>query len=586
MALLAGAMIFNRPGEAEAVGRTVAQTAAATGGLHQELLFKCDWLVVYRLTRPVEGVQDAAIDKAGGRSWLIGDLNYAGADAMASARKAVPNNAEAAREVPGRWHLLEVDETRRCLRIASDVLGVMFLYVGRRRDGFVFANDFAAVVAGLDRTPTIDVDTALLELAMGSAPDDRTVFREVSFAPAGGAIELSDAGTRLVWTMPVEYGDRHHALTEESKYELMDELYAYTVRQHVRPFSEGLYISLSAGYDSRYGLALTRANGIPTGLATFGHPMSTEIIDCHEVCDRIGTRSEVFPAQQEDWNEWRDMVQMLGVTRVMQWSGWGLSWGQFLRGRARSVLHGAMGDAASGKRLHYFREDRADWLTPWLADWAGWDIGNPSSAPAFVRPDAARRLANGAVDRYRSALSEVSFAIPCQQAHHLNWYGRQRRQSCGQVNVMQRYVTPVCMHINARLLDFWRNVSASDLDHQRLYLSYARSRFPELFKAGDMPGAGRGIGDRFVEKLRRVKRTIQGRDTLAVRPPVLDRDRVLLANRAAVRDLVQRTGHMAGDLIDVTKLLTHVDTHGTSTGGPNEHLMPAVNLLMLLETAR
>ena len=393
MSLLAGAVIFRPPGRSQALARNLATRAAATGALRMTLLHDSDWLTLYQLTRPVEGAHPALLPHAEGKpAWLVGDVSYATAQSMRSVHAAPPSTPQAALDVPGRWHYVEADTEAQRLRIASDMLGTMFLYMGRRPDGFVFANDFAAVAACLAATPSIDLDTCVLELAMGSVPDDRTVFREISLAPAGACIEFSADGMRTVWRLAMEYGDRHQGLPDTRKFELMDEIYASAVERQLRPFGERLYVSFSAGYDSRYALAFGRRGGIKMGLATFGHPRSTEVLDAQRVCARIATSSEVYPAAEADWRQWRSMVRMLGGTRVMQWSGWALSWGEFLAQRARNVVHGLMGDAASGRRVQFYN-GTDDWLRSWLAKFAVWDLAAPEHAPRVVRREAARRLA-------------------------------------------------------------------------------------------------------------------------------------------------------------------------------------------------
>lgn len=477
---------------------------------------------------------------------------------------------------PGRWIACELNLLSPSIRLVGDPLALSWLYIRRIDSGYIFAPDFGAVARLRAGDLSVNHGTILCELTAGYSPDDSTIFNEISILPAGSVVELSPRGIKTVRSQTATYGDRYAGVSTTEKFDALDAAFDSIVAELLSVHEDTPALSLSAGYDSRYALALLSRQGKHPDLFTFGNPLSQEVKGAQQVSANAGSFTTVFDIPSGKWSQWRDMIQTLGNAGTVQWCGWGYDWLEFLRGKCKSCIIGYLGDALSGKHLGRAAPDNGDWLTSWL-HWStdgGW-IDSP-----YLRPESRKHAVEILKQRFQDLSLAQAVAFPHQKALHLDLYGRQRRWVASQPNIISRFLSPVIPFYNRRMLDFWGNLPVDDLLGQRLYLSYAQDRFPRLFPP--LVHRKPNLRTRLAHGLHRRFAQIAGKG-MASAPIVIDHARAISPNREEIQSLVKRTGHILEPSIDVKHLATSIRdgsfTRGLSTG----NLIRFINVMHLLD---
>ena len=491
-------------GRASALAERVARHSADVSGQIAEVLHEQVGLCLWTLRRPEESRNSfvSAISTDGqDRFWLAGDglhpsecMESVVSDVHAAAVELI-NGAE------GEFLGVRSDSTGT-LTLYPDSFGLCWCHVRRLPDATVFASDFSALCRLDGPRPSVDRESLFLELAIGFCPDNRTVFDDVQVVPPGSETVLDSGATQVRRRLQLHYGDRWFGASDEVKFEILDGLFQRMGERIARLAGGPVAISLSAGYDSRYALAILRDMHRVGALLTFGDPESEEVLDAHAIALRHAQSAhwENFPIPETQWAEWRHMVQSLGNAGIVQWCGWADRWLGFVRQRADACVIGYLGDALSGKRLDLLnRASMTNELdtppSPWARGWMGWelDMGEWACSP-LLRPEARSALLRIVTQRFSSLLDDATFSNDHQTALHLNLFGRQRRWVGTQPVLISARLRPLCFFVDREYRQFWMNVPARDLQGQSLYLRYAQSRFPRLFPPP--PGMVARVGTR------------------------------------------------------------------------------------------
>lgn len=481
-------------------------------------------------------------------------------------------------EVSGLWLLLVWDKDERTLSVVTDRLGGAWLYAARHGDTFAFSSDFGALARLTRHAATTDMDTSLLALAFGYSPDERTVSSNIETFQAGTCTELSARGRRVVSRRDFDFGDSFARIPRRDKFRVLDEIFAKISDE--RLLRQDAVLSLSAGFDSRYALGLLQTKSLQLPLATFGDPLSEEVDGARRVASRAGATTSLFHFEDTDWRSWARCVGQLGITGMAQWSGWAEQWLAFLREMGGAVIIGYLGDAISGKHLHPSGDATADWLT----DWIRFSIG-PAGSSNFLLDDAKARLRVLARDRFADVGRRATYAKPHQLALYLDLCGRQSRWVASQPNLMARFVTPVTFFCDDELIDFWMNVDLEDLLGQKLYLEYARSRFPKLFPQGE---GSRSLVRRALGRARHLRRWWSSSARAEPRPPVVDRRRIVSQNKERILSLVDTYASPLSALLDVNSLRSSIQLYREDDRDADLALLliSITNLLLILSSAQ
>ncbi len=551
----------------------VMRRAASHAGERGELLHGSDAASVYSTVPRATRRGPRAWHHDDERVWLFGDA-IESFTPPASAR--ITLEGIVASQLHGRWLAVRLGEGGRSLSFATDRLGIAWLYVMYVDGMCLFASDFSALAAVLGARARVDHGVATCELALGHMPGDRTIFEQIVLAPAGAIFTLESSGLRVHAHRATSYGVRYVADTRASKFDRLERIYDRITADCVSRHTSGLALSISAGLDSRYGLAYLDRRKRLDALCTFGHPESDEVRGAKATCSVVGATNDIFEVPPADWGQWTRAIQALGNCGMTQWSGWAESWLGFLARHGQAVMIGYLGDALTGKHIGT-RVDHDDPLAFWLRfhDVEWW-----TRSPLLARKRSAD-LGQHLRHELERRLAGEEFAGPHQKLLHLDLYGRQRRWVACQPNWLQRSVIPELFFYDEELIDFWCNLPVDDLLQQRLYRDFATSRFPRLFRRneGRAPGLLTRLG-------RRIARTMAGRDSgerHATRVPVIDHARILGPNRGHILELAKRVEPLARSTIDVPAFCDAIDRYDGSSSVVSSMLMRVVNLFLLLD---
>jgi hypothetical protein len=573
--MLAGA-VGHDPERAAARALAVTMATADNDTLDYRPLLLDGGIALYVVERSGDAphVQHAQ-GSAGQEGWLVGDPNYlAGREGQGALdKKPCVDGA------PGRWTWVERGASRGTVRIRTDRLGLAWVYVARTTDACVFSNHFGAVAAQLEGGLSVDEDVVLMELALGYTPDDRTVFKEINLLPAHATVEISPNGARLVDRDVPQYGDRDAGASDDEKFDQLEGIFTRITRQVVKPVHPGLVVSMSGGFDSRYSLAFLAEQCDIPDLFTFGDPDCAEVARAREVCEIARGSTTLFSPGEGSWEQWRRSIHALGNAGMTQWSGWAESWLRLLSASGRYSMIGFLGDAISGKHLG----ERPPPDGNWLEGWVRWSMAGIRADSDELRGDARAQLQECVRAGLESTTNGASFAFPHQLALHLDLYGRQRRWVASQPNLIARFLTPVLFFYDEELIDFWANLPEHDLLGQRLYLGFARQRFPRLFPAGE--GESPRLLQRVLNKGRRLLRQDHGTDRSGYQVPVIDHRQIIVPNSERIRELAARVRPLVDSLIDMDVFLACLERCEHASGGDTSYVLRAVNLFLLLDLA-
>lgn len=577
MSLLAGACSFDDSWSPDDVAVRLARDACRYPHLKSRVLVRDRRVACYVIEREDERSGVTRVPRPGNVSaFVLGDIASPARNADVLPDTLSERYPASLFELNGCWTAISYDHETQCLRVASDMLGSAWVYIARCAKGYVFCSDFGALVANYPAALTLDYETSLITLGINYSPDDRTCFEEITILPPGRLVELSPDGLKRVSERQPAYGDKYAALSTNDKYELMDALFARVGRDWCAPFESDLLISLSGGYDSRYGLAVVLDNGITPRCLTFGHPRSTDARKARALCKRFGLDFTLFSVEKTSWDVWQRSVEQSGSVGGFQWAnGWAEEWLTMLRQSGSHVLLGFLGDALSGKHLvqHSANPDN------WLNNWERWSLDEGWSDSPLLRAGAGSALHDCVRTRFSRTVRDRSFAFPHQQALHLDWYGRQRRFVAAQRNLMARFLTPIPFFYTDYMLEFWGNLPFDDLRDQSLYLNYARRRFPAMFDVRPRARLHERAWGAFThEVMTRFPSTKE-----YFRASEIDITDIITRHKPDVLSIVKAVESLMSQIFDYKALLAAIDAFPNTTRISSVQLSRLVNICILLQ---
>jgi hypothetical protein len=269
-------------------------------------------------------------------------------------------------------------------------------------------------------------------------------------------------------------------------------------------------------------------------------------------------------------------VQQLGaIGGFHSWAGWVEEWMAMLRKNGSKLLIGYLGDALSGKHLVRPSLDTGKWLE----NWEVWSLEEGWAGSSLLRPETATLMTHCVRDRLEDMSRQANYAFPHQVAMHLDWYGRQRRFVASQANTIVRFLSPVLYFYTYCGMQFWSNVGMDDVEDQRLYLSYAVNRFPNLFhepKVATLPerfwGAGKNL---LIGLLPSMKEFVAPRE--------LDIHFLITQHQNHFVSLVEEISPIVEDIVDTQNLLKEIKAFPNNFHMTAQQLLRFVNLSILLK---
>lgn len=576
MSLLAGACSFDDSWAPDELAAQLARDTCRYPHLKSRPLVRDRRVVCYAIERHDQHGGVTRIHTPGNVSaFVLGDIASPDKDSEFLPNALSERFPASLFDLNGCWTAIAYDQDTQCLRVAADMLGCAWVYIARWEKGYVFCSDFGALVANYPGALTPDYETSLVTLGINYSPDDKTCFEEITILPPGQLVELSRDGIKGVSQRQPAYGDKYAALSTRNKYELLDALFARVGRDWCVPFGSDLLISLSGGFDSRYGLAVALDHGITPRCLTFGHPRSTDARKARALCKQLGLDFRLFSVKTTSWDVWQRSVEQSGSAGGFQWAnGWAEDWLALLRQSGSHVLLGFLGDALSGKHLVQYSPRPESWLD----NWERWSLDEGWSDSPLLRPEASTALRDCVRTRLSRTVRERSFAFPHQQALHLDWFGRQRRFVAAQRNLMARFLTPVPFFYTDYMLEFWGNLPFDDLRDQALYLNYARHRFPAMF---DVRRRAR-LHERAWGALTHEVTTRFPRTKEYFRASEIDITNIITHHKPRVVSVINTVEPLMGRVFDYKALLAEIDAFPNTPRISAVQLSRLVNVCILL----
>lgn len=580
MTLLLGAYTWEPSGEAAALAERLARQAAGPGEPQPRLVARTPRLACYAVERPDSASRAETWTGADGSVCVVaGRLLGADAAPRERLRPALEADPASAVGLDGCWIALSERPDGSALRFLSDPLGVAWLYLARHARGCLFSGDYAALLRALPEPPEVDEETALVTLALGYAPDERTCSRGVEMLPPGSLVEVSAGGTRTRATIAPSYGDGLAGLAEREKRDRLDAVLHEGLEAWCAGAPEPIVLSVSGGSDSRFALAHLLRSGRPFSCVTFGHPRSPDVRSARSVLRRAGLETSLYyDGDATSWDSWTRVIERLGTTGGFQWSGWADAWLAFVRTKGRAAILGYLGDAFSGKHLVDRPEHRGDWVENWIS----WSLDEGWSGSPYLTQETQRTLLASVRARIRAMAEGLAVAAPHQRALHLDLIGRQRRHVAAQPNLMARVVDSLPFFYTRAQSEFWTNLPYDDLRGQRLYLDYAAERFPRLFPPPRRPS----LVERAVGVATNVAAARDPRLRRWLAPPEIDLARHVVDQRAGILRLLDGAAPMIDRWFDRTSLRRAVE--GFPDGSPigAGQVLRLANLLLVLQAGR
>ena len=575
MALLAGVLSLDEEWCPHSLAEKLAKDSCRYPELHSKILFQDSRVSCYGLEKQRDNSQSmvASISESQKLVFVgqVADLEITQQNLMSKLTFPVEDSLF---QLNGFWIAIIYDQTTGSLRFVTDLVGVAWVYVARFEKGYMFSSDFGALVSNFPGTLTVDDETLLVIFGINYSPTDTTCFKEVSVMPGGSVIELTHSGIKRIKKQSIEYGDRYAALSQNEKFEVLDSVLDKSIKAWCGTHPSELLVSLSGGYDSRYGLGLLQDHSSKIQCLTFGHPRSHDVRVARSLCHTVGIPFSHYHVTHNSWIVWKRSVERLGTTGGYQFAcGWADEWLTLLSQKGSQVILGFLGDTYSGKHLKPLAHNNGNWLS----NWEEWSLDEGWVTSDLLRSSARKKLNECIRDRFSQLCGEATFVFPHQKAMHLDLYGRQRRFVASQVNLLFTLLCPIPFFYTREGIEFWANLPFQDLNDQILYKTYARARFPDLFKPEARPNLSQRIYGSLKNEV--IKFIPNAKPFLS--PTELDDRGMLAQNRAHFIELVEHMYPLVDQFFDTQKLLNEIHVFPNSKQLNSVQLMRLVNVLIL-----
>lgn len=575
MASLAGVLSFDEEWSPHGLAKKLAKDACRYPQLHSKILLQDSRVSCYVVEKRLGNPKSIVVPISDTQTMaFVGQIADPDITHQNLVSKLTAPIEDALLNLNGFWNAMIYDQAKQSIRFVTDLLGVAWMYVARFEKGFIFCSDFGALVSNYPGSLKADHQAMLSILGLHYPPDDTTCFEEVSILPEGSVVELTQSGVTKIKKKQIEYGDRYASLSQSKKFEILDSVLDKSIKAWCGTNPSELLISLSGGLDSRYGLGLLKKHPSKIQCMTFGHPRSVDVRTARVLCDTVGFPLSHYNATHTSWEVWKSCIERLGAAGGYQYvCGWSDDWLNLLSHNGSQVIIGFVGDAFSGKHLEPMPHNKGNWVR----DWEDWSLDEGWATSGLLKPFARKKLYDGIRSRYSEVCRDASFAFPHQRALHLDLVGRQRRYVASQVNLIFMFLCPLPFFYTKEGIEFWANLPFEDLNKQALYKSYARKRFPDLFKPEARPRLYRRIWGTLTNEV--IKLIPDARPFLS--PTEVDHRGLLAQNREHILRLVEHMNPLIEHFFDTKKLLDEIHAYPNSRQLNWIQLTRLTNLLIL-----
>jgi hypothetical protein len=213
-----------------------------------------------------------------------------------------------ARELEGFFVIATGDARQREVTIVTDVVGTLHCYT-RQVPGGVAISISSLVVAGL-APATLDATGCQEFLQTGAMYEERTFFREVRKLGAARCVHYRDGtlrDSRAYWQVTDLAPD---SLDGAASVEAMREAVVGAARKIAAVFPRPA-VDLTAGYDSRAGVAAFLSAGVKFETAVAGEPGQPDVVISDELARRTGLKHRYFqPGPVDSMDQLQQALQL------------------------------------------------------------------------------------------------------------------------------------------------------------------------------------------------------------------------------------------------------------------------------------
>jgi len=573
--MLSGVIQTDRNGPEACSDELLSQLARAEHGSLPKPILKTPWVTCYARNQPTVDLWVLTDEK--GRTIVVCGFLAVSGDARPALQQQLARDAESSlSDLPGIWNALIHDPHEKRTSLASDRLGVAWLYVARSGTRLIFSSRFD-VCARAAPARTLNMDASLATLELGYPPANQTCLEQVQLLPPGAVCKIDEAGYQAPEREAIRYGSEFAGLEIEEKMEALDRAYDQALAAWCPEPDKRYLLSLSGGYDSRAVLGAMLRKNRRVHCASFGRIRTPDCVKARRLAESLGLEHSVFRIPDPSWDDLSRTFSTsggIGGTPFVQ--GWSEPWLKFVQSRNDNLVIGFLGGVLTGSQAGRSKEQA------WLEYWDQWSFDGGFVDSPLMREEARAEI-RPAIHRETMRLPNAQVAFEYQNILHVNLYTRQRRCIGIQPYVIGRYVRPITFLYHPAVLSFWSNVAFEDVTKQSLYLAHSRSRFPQIFAAPAKPPFSKRLAGAAINAL-------AGHSPASVRKFLksdsYDQTALWCRFRAPVTRLIDQHWDFVNSVFYGDRLLAELKAFPKSPQLTTMHLSRLVGLLILLGAGR
>jgi len=224
-------------------------------------------------------------------------------------------------QLRGMFALAIWDRVTRTVLLARDPYGIKPLYLGQSNNGWLFASQVKALLASGLISYDSDPEGQAGFWLLGSVPEPRTWFRDITAVPAGSWCRISEDGQLVGPHKYWDIGDSWRKapecrMTAGDVQEVVRTAVSRSVQQHlVADVPVGIF--LSGGIDSGSLAGLMKDSGardvlgVTVAFREFHGQHEDEVPAAKEIAERFGIRHHVRVITQQEFNS--DLPRILSA---------------------------------------------------------------------------------------------------------------------------------------------------------------------------------------------------------------------------------------------------------------------------------
>ena len=453
--MLSGVIQTDRNGPEACSDELLSQLARAEHGSLPKPILKTPWVTCYARNQPTVDLWVLTDEK--GRTIVVCGFLAVSGDARPALQQQLARDAESSlSDLPGIWNALIHDPHEKRTSLASDRLGVAWLYVARSGTRLIFSSRFD-VCARAAPARTLNMDASLATLELGYPPANQTCLEQVQLLPPGAVCKIDEAGYQAPEREAIRYGSEFAGLEIEEKMEALDRAYDQALAAWCPEPDKRYLLSLSGGYDSRAVLGAMLRKNRRVHCASFGRIRTPDCVKARRLAESLGLEHSVFRIPDPSWDDLSRTFSTsggIGGTPFVQ--GWSEPWLKFVQSRNDNLVIGFLGGVLTGSQAGRSKEQA------WLEYWDQWSFDGGFVDSPLMREEARAEI-RPAIHRETMRLPNAQVAFEYQNILHVNLYTRQRRCIGIQPYVIGRYVRPITFLYHPAVLSFWSNVAFEDV---------------------------------------------------------------------------------------------------------------------------